>query len=124
MSVNNLWAGYVALVMGVVPALVSAQATGWNQGIINAGAANLPGGSLTSIIVATLSWLLGILGFIAIAAFVISGIQYLLSAGDEGMIDRAKTHMKYSLVGVIVALGGYVVVLAVSNWLTGTSVTF
>lgn len=64
-------------------------------------------------------WILGIFGFIAIIAFVISGIQYLTSAGEEKQIETAKRNMKWSLVGVIVALSGMVIIFAVDTALGG-----
>ncbi|MDY0302981.1 MAG: S8 family serine peptidase [Candidatus Moranbacteria bacterium] len=54
-------------------------------------------------------WLLSVIGFIAIVAFVISGIQYLISAGDQNMIETAKRNMKWSIVGVVTALSGLII---------------
>ncbi|MCX6763248.1 MAG: hypothetical protein NTZ97_00730 [Candidatus Moranbacteria bacterium] len=81
----------------------------------------MPGGSIVRIIYNILSWMLVIFGFIGIGGFVISGIQYLISAGDEDMIDRSKLHMKWSIVGVVVGLMGFVVLQAVTVALTGYS---
>ncbi len=66
-------------------------------------------------------WLLGVVGFIAIIAFVVSGIQYLTSAGDESQIETAKRNMKWSIVGVIVALIGYIVIVFINDMLGGSS---
>lgn len=109
-------------VLVTAPMAVSAQWTGGNNsGYSNASGAGLPESTIYGIISNTLSWLLSVLGFIAIMAFVISGLQYLTSAGDEGQIDTAKTNMKYSIIGVIVALMGWVVVDAIDTWLYGES---
>ena len=70
-----------------------------------------------------MKWLLAILGFIAIIGFVIAGILYLTAAGDEKRIGTAKNAMTYSIVGVIVALVGYVIVGAVDSWLRAGSNT-
>ncbi len=110
----------------LAPAFASAQLTGGNwtdRGTTNVASTGLPTGSIYGIISSTLSWLLAILGFVAVMGFVISGIQYLIAAGDESMIERAKTNMTYSIIGVIVALMGYVIVQAVEAWL-GTSASF
>ena len=64
-------------------------------------------------------WILALIGMIAIIAFVISGIQYLISAGDEGMIETAKRNMTYSIVGVLVALSGWVIIKAINQFLGG-----
>jgi hypothetical protein len=68
-----------------------------------------------------MDWILGLLGFIAIIGFVISGILYLTAAGNDGQIKTAKEAMKWSIVGVIVALMGYVIVQAVDVWLSADS---
>lgn len=73
------------------------------------------------ILVALASWLLTIVGIIALIAFVISGIQYLLASGDEGMIETAKRHMTWSIVGVVVALSGVVIIQAIDALLQGSS---
>lgn len=110
----------------LAPAVASAQLRDGNwdtRGTANARGAGLPEGSIYQIISSTLSWLLAILGFIAVIGFVISGILYLTAAGNEGQIEKAKSAMTYSIVGVIVALMGYVIIQAVDAWL-GTSSSF
>jgi heme/copper-type cytochrome/quinol oxidase subunit 2 len=64
-------------------------------------------------------WILAILGFIGIIAFVISGMQYLLSAGSEEMAKTAKNSMKYSIIGIAVALSGLVIIMAIDQALFG-----
>ncbi|MEK7598675.1 MAG: Ig-like domain-containing protein [Patescibacteria group bacterium] len=70
--------------------------------------ANVPSASAMSITANTMSWILGLVGFIAIIAFAIAGILYLVAAGDEGMLRQAKRAMKFSIIGVIVAISGLV----------------
>jgi len=62
-----------------------------------------------------LTWLLGIVGIIAIMGFVISGIMYLISTGNDEMITKAKTYMSYCLIGVVVALSSYVIVKLIDS---------
>lgn len=114
----------------LAPAVALAQASPrsftevWDtQGQQNAMDAGLPDGTIYNIIGSTLQWLLAILGFIAVIGFVISGILYLTAAGNETQIEKAKNAMTYSIVGVIVALMGYVIIQAVEGWL-GTSFSF
>ena len=87
----------------------------------NTGLSSAP---VTGILSNLMSWLLGILGVIGIMAFVISGMQYLLSAGDEKAAETAKTNMKYSIIGIIVALSGFIVIQAVNTALKATSSNF
>ena len=115
---NMFYAATVAVLVAPVTALAD-----WSAKAPE-GAAALPQGSIFNIIENIMKWLLGILGFIAIIGFVISGIMYLTAAGDEGQQKKAKAQMMWSITGVIVALIGWVVVLAVQNLLGGASQTF
>lgn len=94
------------------------------NGVIKSGVCFPVTTGLSSQPVATLllnlmDWLLAILGFIAIIAFIISGLQYLLSTGDEGMAETAKRNMQYSIIGVLVALSGWVIIQAIDGALSG-----
>ncbi len=91
--------------------------SGWNVG--NYYGTGLPSGSITGIIRNLLMWLLMIFGFLGIIGFVISGIMYILAAGEEGTMEKAKSAMKWSIVGVAVGLLGIVVIQAVTLALNG-----
>jgi uncharacterized membrane protein len=65
------------------------------------------------------NWLLSIIGIIAIISFVISGIQYFLVATDEKMMETAKKTMVASIIGLVVALFGYIAVKTVEMLLNG-----
>ena len=69
-------------------------------------------------------WALGLLGFFAVIGFVISGIMYLVAAGDEDQQKKAKKAMYYSITGVIVGLIGLVVIYAVQKMLAGSQTQF
>lgn len=116
--------GLVLLAPAVVSANAPSQDAWRGRGTTNASNTGLGGGSIYNIISQTLAWLLGILGFIAVIGFVISGILYLTAAGNESQIEKAKSAMTYSIVGVIVALMGWVIVQAVQAWLGGESNSF
>jgi hypothetical protein len=75
----------------------------------------LPGGTIGGIIENIALWILVILGIVGIIGFVISGIMYLLSAGNEGRIETAKKAMVASIIGVVVGLAGYVVIQAIAT---------
>lgn len=79
----------------------------------------LPKASVSNIIRNLLDWLLGILAVAGVIGFVISGIIYTISTGDESAVERAKTAMKWSIVGVVVGLSGVVIVQAVDWALNG-----
>ncbi len=72
-----------------------------------------PQGGVEAIIENLLDWLLGIIGAIAVIAFVVSGAQYLMASGNEKIAEIAKRNMTYSILGVIVALSGMVIIQAI-----------
>ncbi|MFA6383645.1 MAG: hypothetical protein WCX17_04475 [Parcubacteria group bacterium] len=109
---------FLAVIFLTCPLAAFAQA--WNPGALNADL-GLPDGSIMGIVTNILYWLLGLLGVFGIIGFVISGILYLVSTGDEDMIKRAKSSMTYSIIGVIVGLMGYVIIVAVGWALSGSS---
>jgi len=103
---------YIVAALGLTaPTIVSAK---WDSSSLRSKS-GLPSGTIWDIIENTMNWGLGILGFIAIIGFVISGILYLTAAGVQTRIDQAKKAMSYSIIGVIVALAGYVIIKAVEN---------
>ena len=77
--------------------------------------------SVAGIVVNLMKWMLYLFGFLAIIAFVISGIQYLTAAGSMNMIETAKRNMNYSIIGVIVALSGVVILTAIDSLLRATA---
>ncbi len=102
----------------------AAQAVATCYGEMRAGVCFPTGTGLSSrpvefILVNFMWWILALVGMIAIIAFVISGIQYLVSAGDEDMIKTAKRNMTYSIVGVLVALSGWVIIRSIDYALNG-----
>jgi len=109
---------YLAIILLTSPLAVFAQ--GWSLDDVNRDA-NLPDATILEIVTHILDWLLAILGIVGIIGFVISGIIYLVSTGDEDTISRAKRAMTWSIVGVIVGLMGFVIIQAVDSALGGSS---
>jgi|WetSurMetagenome_2_1015567.scaffolds.fasta_scaffold290209_1 hypothetical protein len=115
----------VLLCLLALPGLALATATGggWSQGLANVVAAGLPnggsGGSISTLIFNIMNWLLTILAAIAIIAFVIAGIMYLVSGGDDARMKTAKSAMIAAILGVLVGLMGLVIIYAVQNILNG-----
>lgn len=95
--------------------------TGWTGGLSAIKTeSGLPDTSVSGIVKGVLMWILAIFGFIAIIGFIIAGIMYLTAAGNSKQIETAKTAMTWSIVGVIVALMGYVIILAADFLLSGS----
>jgi formate hydrogenlyase subunit 3/multisubunit Na+/H+ antiporter MnhD subunit len=74
---------------------------------------------LSGIIVGLLRWLLYILGFFSVMAFMISGLMFLTSGGNDKQVENAKRYMVWSVVGIVVALSGLIILNAVYWWLFG-----
>lgn len=79
----------------------------------------LPSASIPVILEGLVRWLLYIFGFLAIISFLISGIMYLISAGDEDSQKKAKNQMRWSIIGVIIGLAGLVAITAIDRLLRG-----
>lgn len=80
-----------------------------------------PGGDDPVITVAEnfMNWLLALIGILGVIAFSISGIQYLTAAGNDKQIEIAKRNMIWSVVGILVALIGLVVLITIDGILNG-----
>jgi hypothetical protein len=63
-----------------------------------------------------LNFLLSTFGIIAIIALVISGMLYFFSAGDEKRMETAKQSAKYSVLGIIIAMGGMILVKMIGQF--------
>lgn len=81
-----------------------------------------PGGvgtSLSLIEIATniLNFLLSVVGVMALIMLVVGAIMYLTSAGDEDRIDTGKKIVKYSIIGIAIALASLVLVRQIASFL-------
>ena len=108
----------ITAVFGILLFPIAVFAQGLDLGLLEKY--QLPGGTIYGILSNLLSWLLILFGIFGVLGFVISGIMYLVSAGDDDMIARAKKGMMYSIVGVIVGLSGLVIIFAIANVLNST----
>ena len=85
-----------------------------------ASEANLSTTSFYYVILAVMNWLLIIITVLAVIGFIISGV-YFITAGGSGRADEAKSWLTYSIIGIIVALIGYIIVQLVDNLLRGNA---
>lgn len=87
---------------------------GWTGG-------SLPdvGTDLTLIQIATniLNFLLSVVGVVALIMLVVGAFMYLTSAGDEDRIDTGKKIVKYSTIGIAIALAALVLVRQIAAFL-------
>jgi hypothetical protein len=71
----------------------------------------------TAILTNVVNYALAIIGFLGVLGFIIAGIMYLVSAGDEAKAEKAKGYMVNCIIGIVIALLGYVVMAAISTLL-------
>ena len=81
----------------------------------------LPSASITDIISNLMRWILAIVGIIGVIGFAVAGILYLTAAGDEDRVASAKRAFIYSILGVVIALSGVIIVRAIQNFLSASS---
>lgn len=99
----------VSSVLLLLPVMVSAAGDygiGQNQGAT--GATDIAG-----VIQKIVGFLLGFVGGLSVLMIVIAGIMYITSGGDEGRVDTAKKWLTYAIIGLVVALLGWVIVKTV-----------
>lgn len=66
--------------------------------------------TIADIVEGALSFLLSILGMLAIIGLTVSSIMYLFAAGGTAQAENAKQAMKYSIIGIAVAAGSLILV--------------
>jgi len=59
--------------------------------------------TIREIVARVISFLLSIVGMLGIIGLTISGILYLFAGGDSSQAEKAKTAMKYSIIGIAFA---------------------
>lgn len=106
-----------AVACAIAPSIVSAATTpvGFSMLATEDAARTLHNEPLFQTITVVMNWLLGLIGVLGVIAFVISGIMYLTSAGDEGQAEKAKSVMTFAIIGLVVALVGLIIVNAVAG---------
>ncbi len=81
----------------------------------------LAGGTIKDVLIKFLYWILGILASLAILTIIISGVQYIVSAGDEKIIETAKRNIKWSIIGLVIALASFAIVYTIDFIFRGSS---
>lgn len=80
------------------------------------GAANQTG-DVAALINKAIGFVLSFVFGLSVLMIVVAGVMYIISAGDDAKVENAKKWLTYAVVGLIVALLGYAIVYAVSNFL-------
>ena len=72
--------------------------------------------TIAEIVTRALSFLLSILGMLAIIGLTVSGIMYLSAMGGTAQAENAKKAMKYSIIGIAVALGSLILIRQIESF--------
>ena len=120
------WGGAVtaifAFVFAIATPLAQAQTgVGFRDGLrdVEANTGNIgfsQEDNLARIIVKVLEWAMYILAFVAVGAFVVSGFMFIFSGGQE-RADLARKILTYAIIGLVVALLGWVIIRTVADTL-------
>ena len=73
-------------------------------------------GPVIAVIFSFLDWILSVFMLLAVTAFVITGIQYLMAAGDQSRAEIAKRNFMYSITAVTIAGAGLIIIRTI-NWI-------
>ncbi len=98
-----------------LPAMVRAQVVTNDYGLPSVEYGPSGAETLPEAIASVLTIILGVLGAICVLLVVIAGIMYMTSGGDEARVEKAKNYLIYAIVGLIVAVLGYVIVNTVMS---------
>lgn len=66
--------------------------------------------SVSSVGMNVFYFLLSVVGIIAIIVLVVYGMKYLVSGGDDKMMEGSKKAVSYAIIGIALAMGGMIVV--------------
>ncbi len=77
---------------------------------------------MVMILVRASSWILGIVGSLALLMFIYGGFMFLISAGSSEKIGKAKTILIAAVIGLAIVFGSYLIIkfflqtLGIENW--------
>lgn len=103
-KMRKIFSGLVSSAV-LLPAVAFAQIN-----IDNASEAFDNTGNITEFMVTAIKYALFFIGFLAVMAIIAAGIMYVSSGGDKENIDKAKKILIFAIIGLVVALLGYVLV--------------
>jgi len=108
----------LTLLLGIIsmPLLVGAQFNPTE----GSGSAGISTGTLSATLTNILSILLGIVALLAVLGMVVAGFMFITAGGNNDRLESAKGWLMYSIIGLAVALIGYIVVGFVASLLGAT----
>ena len=78
-------------------------------------------GELINWVQAVLNLAIALAGLVAVGYLVYSGIQYIMSNGDDGKVDQATKGITYAIIGLIICFIAVLIVNFVINRVLGVA---
>lgn len=100
-----------------VPVYAAVSQEGWDPNAL--AATNLPDRPVSEILLSFISWAIIIIGLLGVIIFIYGGFLYLTAQGETDKLETAKKVIIYAIVGIAVAVLGYVAVKTVNDLLVG-----
>ncbi len=112
-----VWSFVGLLGVGIAYAPLSiAASSAANKALVGVNAVGGGGApQLETTITTIINTLLYAVGIVAVIVIVIAGLQYILAAGDQAKITKAKDAILYSVVGIVVAALAFAIVSFVTG---------
>ncbi len=66
------------------------------------------------------TFILGFVGALAVLMIIVGGVMYIVSKGDRGMMETAQSIITWAVVGLIIALLGWVIINSIITNLGGS----
>jgi hypothetical protein len=110
-------------IIGLPVLIVNAAASqeGWDPDGLGSsiGGKGLSTRTVPEILLTVIDWALVIIGLLGVITFIYAGFIYLTAQGKDDEIERAKKILIWAVVGIAVAVLGYVVVKTINDLLVG-----
>ncbi len=114
---NKFWLASFAIFIMTLPVMVWGADAVTGIDIPTTAETGLTSQLIYPIVDKFFSWLLSVIGIVALISFVISGAIYIMSSGDDKTVEKAKNAMKNSIIGIIIVLGSFVILQFIDTML-------
>lgn len=73
--------------------------------------------TFSGLIIKMTQFLLGLVGFLAMASLVWGGTMYIISLGNDNLVQQAKKIILWAVIGLIVIILSFVIIMTVQRFL-------
>ena len=80
---------------------------------------NIATGSPTEVIARVSKGVLGVMAGLAVLIFIIAGIIFIISGSKPEWQDMARNYVTYAIIGLVIALLGYVILFFITTMIVG-----